>query len=228
MVYKPSNDPKHREMAERLQASGLLDRTVAAVNDIIALPRDAAVLVGDCGRIDTYYDPGAPGIVVCHELLVYLRQLFGRTTKDPAALDRAVLGATFFVFLHELGHALVDQLDLPVTGKEEDAVDQLATVILIRSGGTGLSMALDGAHAFLLLGKSARGSERTEFWDEHSFEQQRYYAITCLVYGSNPEAMARLVGNDGLPQTRAATCPQEYARIDRAWRTLLGEHGKPG
>lgn len=226
MVYKPSTKPGHAQAAERLRESELLDRTVSAVNDLIALPANAAVLVTDCGRIDTYYDPKAPGIVVCHELMVYLRQLFGRSIRDPEVLDRAVLGATFFAFLHELGHALVDQLELPVTGKEEDAVDQLATVILVRSGGKGLGMALDGAHAFLLLGKSARGSERTAFWDEHSFEQQRYYAITCLVYGSDPKGMAKLLGRDGLPESRARQCPAEYARIDRAWRALLAEHGK--
>lgn len=33
-------------------------------------------------------------------------------------------GALLWIFLHETGHALADLLDLPLTGREEDAVDQ--------------------------------------------------------------------------------------------------------
>lgn len=71
----------------QLAGSQLFGKVIDRINDTIALPRDAAVLV-------------------------------------------MVTGAVFFAFLYELGHALVDQLELPVTGKEEDAVDQLAAVIL--------------------------------------------------------------------------------------------------
>src|SRR6185295_2240523 len=43
------------------------------------------------------------------------------------------IAAMVFVFYHELGHALIDIYDLPVTGREEDAVDQLATVMLLET-----------------------------------------------------------------------------------------------
>lgn len=33
-----------------------------------------------------------------------------------------------FIFLREVGHAMIDVLDLPIVGQEEDAADQLATV----------------------------------------------------------------------------------------------------
>jgi hypothetical protein len=42
-----------------------------------------------------------------------------------------ILGNTVFTLHHELGHALIDQLDLPVLGREEDAVDHLATIMML-------------------------------------------------------------------------------------------------
>ena len=36
-------------------------------------------------------------------------------------------GVTVSTFFHELGHALIDAWDLPITGREEDAADQLPT-----------------------------------------------------------------------------------------------------
>lgn len=53
-------------------------------------------------------------------------------------------------FYHEVGHALVDVLELPITGKEEDAVDQLSTYVLVEDADGGEVAALDGAVAFLL------------------------------------------------------------------------------
>jgi hypothetical protein len=41
--------------------------------------------------------------------------------------DEFILGNVVFVLFHEFGHALVSELELPVLGREEDAVDRFAT-----------------------------------------------------------------------------------------------------
>lgn len=219
-------EPKRKKLKrykKLLEDSKLFANVVGGVNDTLALPRDAAVLVSECGRVDAFYDLKAPGVVLCYELAEHFEGLFAGTLKD-ADLDRALVGAVFFAFLHELGHALVHQLELPVTGKEEDAVDQLASVILIESGG-GIDMALDGGRAFLLHAK--KGFSANEFWGEHSFEEQRYYAIMCMAYGASPKKRGALVGGKGrLPKDRAKSCPAEYARIKTSWQTLLAPHAK--
>ena len=223
LTFADPKNPNLKRFQAQLSGSALFGKVIDGINDTIALPRDAAVLVSECGRIDTYYDAKAPGVVVCYELAEHFESLFkGRASGD--ALERMVTGAVFFAFLHELGHALVDQLEIPVTGKGEDAVDQLAAVILIESG-SGLEMALDGGRAFLL--NDVKGYSGNEFWSEHSFEKQRYYAILCMAYGAAPKKREMLTkGNSALPKERAAQCQGEYARIKTSWQTLLGQHAK--
>ncbi|MBV1860831.1 MAG: DUF4344 domain-containing metallopeptidase, partial [Nannocystaceae bacterium] len=119
-------DPKSarlKRFKDQLSRNKLFSNVVGGINDTIALPRDAAVLVSECGRIDAYYEAKAPGVVICYELAEHFELLFKGRAKGKD-LERMVTGAVFFAFLHEVGHALVDQLKMPVTGKEEDAVDQ--------------------------------------------------------------------------------------------------------
>src|SRR5262249_22652856 len=44
------------------------------------------------------------------------------------------LGNIFFSLLHELGHALVTEMGLPVLGREEDAADSFASVTMLQMG----------------------------------------------------------------------------------------------
>lgn len=223
LTFAEPKSPRLKRFKAQLSGSKLFGKVVSGINDTLALPRDAAVLVSECGRIDAYYEAKAPGVVICYELAEHFESLFKGRAKGKD-LERMVTGAVFFAFFHELGHALVDQLKLPITGKEEDAVDQLAAVILIESG-SGIEMALDGGRAFLL--NDAKGYSANEFWGEHSFEKQRYYSIVCMAYGAAPKKRAVLGGGkNGLPQERAASCPAEYARIKTSWQTLLADHAK--
>jgi hypothetical protein len=49
-------------------------------------------------------------------------------------IDRVqfVVGNTLFVLLHELGHVIIDEMKLPVLGREEDAADTFAALINAR------------------------------------------------------------------------------------------------
>ena len=55
------------------------------------------------------------------------------TPKQQAeAMDVAMHDAMFTLY-HESGHLLIDELKLPVLGKEEDAADALAVVQILES-----------------------------------------------------------------------------------------------
>ena len=49
-------------------------------------------------------------------------------------LTEFVVGNMLFVFVHEMGHALVHEMDVPVLGREEDAADAFATLTMLKVG----------------------------------------------------------------------------------------------
>jgi hypothetical protein len=170
-----------------------------------------------CGQENAFYDPQAGTVVVCGELLD-LWEAMAFSSLPPEDAEALVFGSTLFVLFHELGHAFIDQFDLPILGGEEDAADRFATVLL----------AGDPAGALLALVAAANwlSSPRVAvYWDEHPLNEQRFFNITCLVYGSNPSRFQTLVP-DFLPADRAARCPSEWEDAFTSWQEVLGPYLK--
>lgn len=220
--YAPSREPAFADIRAALHESRTFEDLAAQLNGAIALPRRVDVQVAECNEVNAVFDPPNHRIIVCYELIAHYANLFRDTYKDDTELANAVLGATAFAFLHEVGHALIFELELAAVGRQEDAADQLATLALFASGPHGPSVALAGAYWFGLQAASTQGD--TPFWDEHAFDSQRFYNVLCMVYGADPKGQADLVGEEGLPQERASRCPEEFALIARAWNTLLQPH----
>lgn len=223
VAYARSADTELDKVREAFEKERVFETIAAELNKLIKLPGVVDIHLVDCGAVNAFYDQNNSRIILCYEFVSYLAKMFRAEIKDETELGKAVIGATLFAFFHELGHALRHQLDLPLTGKEEDAVDQLATLILMEGGDEGVEAALAGAYWFGLQAGSAE-TEQLPFWDEHSLDQQRFYNIACLVYGSDKTKYARLVNNKQLPASRAKRCPQEYRQISGAWEKLLAPH----
>jgi hypothetical protein len=114
---------------------------------------------------------------------------------------------------------------MPITGKEEDAVDQLSNIVLIEKSEEGEQMALDGAVSFKLYADLTK-NEKKIYWDEHSLDEQRFYDTICLIYGHNPEKYAYLVKDGTLPEARAALCQKDYPKMAKSWHQLLSPYAK--
>ena len=140
------------------------------------LPHDIPIIFKQCGVINAYYNPRDKSITMCYELMAdYAIFAFNSAPTVEEGL-KSSLGGTIFVFIHELGHSLIDILNLPIVGKEEDAVDQLATILAANIGPDGTQMAIIAATKYLQQ-SNRQGSQNLAFWDEHSLDQQRYYNI---------------------------------------------------
>lgn len=231
LTYAPVQDQDYREVRDIFKEAGLLEEAVQSLNDTFRIPRDVEVTLRECGEANAYYESDSRRISLCYELVAYYAEVFfadTETEEDEEEAGEAVAGATLFTLLHELGHALIDLWDLPITGREEDAVDQLATIILLEGGEDGQTAALNGADAFWGAEEEGESADEEElsFWDEHSLGEQRYYNIVCWSYGSDPEGLADLVGDEWLPEDRAGGCPDEFARMSKAWDTLLSPYVK--
>jgi len=189
----------------------------------VVLPADLPVVGTVCGRPNAFYDPGGRRLIVCYEMPELVTYLLEASGVAPDEGGRILGGQMVFVLLHEIGHALIDLYDLPAVGREEDAVDQFATFLLLRTGRVGQEAAFSAASFFALLhGATAAGGGSFPWWDEHSLDAQRYYNILCWVYGADPAGNARLVQAGYLPAERAARCRDETQRLTSAWTRLLG------
>jgi hypothetical protein len=144
--------------------------------------------------------------------------------SDPVA-DYFV-GNLLFVFYHELGHGLIHKLDLPVLGREEDAADQLATLMLMDAGtdAVGGEPVLTAALGWLDSWRKRDGEAAdSDFWDEHSLDVQRYANIVCLVYGSDPDNYDHLIEEWELPADRAERCPGDFHSAAASWDSAMAE-----
>jgi len=138
-----------------------------------------------------------------------------------------VLFNTEFTLLHELGHALIAELKIPVLGREEDAADQLATILLLASR--------DGLRGSLIQKVRSIGIElrieavedEVTYWDSHSPAIQRFYNILCLAYGMNPEPFAGFVESNWLPFERGWYCDIEHQQALSALRWIYFQYGRP-
>jgi hypothetical protein len=204
------------------------------MNATIAIPENVTITFRECGQANAFWDPKTRSINMCYELLAQMYEDFRPLSKNQQDLEEKVNGAMASAFLHETGHCLIDVLHLPATGKEEDAVDQLSTFVLLAlNGEDGERMALSGALSWGIkydsLAKSGKtAGELNMLWaDEHSMDGQRFYNILCWIFGHNPEKYQGLV-NHPLPEQRAVRCPQEYTKLATAWFTLLKPYLKDG
>ncbi len=142
---------------------------------------------------------------------------------DPKQFEfvRTNLVSTFY---HELGHALIDMMDLPVLGQEEDAADVFSVVVIdeLFKPKEALAINSGGAMGFKVDADDRMGKGREWDWaDEHGPDMQRYYNIVCLTYGSNPDKRAGFAQEMGLPQDRADYCNGEYDLAKRGWNPVI-------
>lgn len=225
-----------RSAAELLKKHKVLERAADYANDQIALPHDVPVIGKSCGEANAYWHPRTKEITYCYEMVTELKEFSGEANEtdgknqkkgQATAVDEDIIGVTNGLLFHELGHGLVTLYDLPVTGKEEDAVDQLSTLLLASGDEEHQSYAIHTINAWAAMSESKEALSQTErLADEHSLSAQRYYNWACWLYGSDPERFDSVVNDEVLPEGRRERCPSEYAQIHKSWNTLLGPYLK--
>lgn len=223
--YAKPEDSAYEQLAADLKESKGIDIIVKAVNETFDFPR-IKVVFDMCGEDNAYYDSESRRIILCYELVAALAEGF-RQNEDltDEEVGAQVTASLIFTFFHELGHAAIDVFDLPLMGNEEDAADRFATLILL-SGNSGdddeEDLADSAIGSFDL--ETAESLEDLDFGDEHPVDEQRWYTMACLMVGSDPVKYDYLVGENGLSEERAESCPAEYEKISKSWQKLLAPH----
>jgi len=213
--YGPAT-PEFEAFRDRLIANQFLDTITARLTDSIRLPKDVTIATAHCAEPNASYEPTARRVTLCYELV---EDLSNRFSDDPEA-GYLVGGAVLFALMHELGHALVDVLALPITGREEDAVDQLATILLLEQGASGDSLAF-GAIGWMITNAESARLDRLRFADDHALDLQRVYNLVCWIWGRDPGKYPQVVEEGWLPDHRRDKCQHEYQLLSASWSRLI-------
>jgi hypothetical protein len=222
VVYESPKHAKLKPFEALARRTGVFEDNARLLSEQFVLPRDLEIVFKECGEANAWYSSEDHSITMCYELLQESAHLFRPVTSPASAADDVALYSAVWTLYHEMGHALINILDLPAVGREEDAVDQFSTLALIQSGEQEAATAEIAAQEFRLSAAARAKGEKFPFWDVHSVDEQRFYNILCLVYGKDPKAASSqaLVDNGELPKERAEGCQEEYGQLDRAWSRL--------
>ncbi|GFM34423.1 DUF4344 domain-containing metallopeptidase [Desulfovibrio subterraneus] len=242
LAYEPASK-EDVEIAEMLIESHIGDDVARVINVLNCLPRNVVIRFGT--EEGPQYAPAMKGrpaeIHFPYAFVSELRRIFTRNgyTDSPQALERATLDAVQHTLFHELGHAIISMRGIPTDGGEEDAVDSLATILLIESFENGGDIALSAADSFSFLAREEeidmsvpQGDVPDDKFgtlqpniaaalDEHSLNVHRYEAIACLIYGSNPDRYDFIAQDLQLSKQDASSCVENYDKQSEYWFSLL-------
>lgn len=212
-------DTDNDHIRSALIDDGVLDSGVDFINETFRLEQAIKVTVGS--EDGPLYDPGLVEIQIPYAFYTEVIERFSEIEEDTEQQALFASDAMLHTLFHELGHALVDQLELPIVGKEEDAVDALANVLLLEHYNEGAEMARNAAELFALEGEDRGDLEEEDFWDEHSLDEQRYFSTLCHIYGSDPDNFTDLAEDVGFSDDRREICVETYQRLVDDWGVLL-------
>lgn len=189
---------------------------------------EAAAMVDDLDAAAEAEDENAPYKAAYEKAAKVLAKAYpDMPAEEVESVTLYVLGNTVNTLFHEYGHGLVSELGLPIVAKEEDAVDNLANIIMVsKTTDPALDRMLRAvADDYFASGQFSEdnGAEATP-WDEHSPDKARAYDVICTLVGADPETYKEAADNAGMPAERQEACAGEYETKLEAWDKLLGPY----
>lgn len=211
--------PRYVEIDRQVKVEKLLEKAADKLNQSLILPNDITLRTKDCNQVNAFYDPNDRSVTMCYELMEQFYRTFKNSGNPEDKAYAKMFDAVRFVFLHEIGHALIDTFKLPVTGNEEDSADRLSAYVNLKElGDEGVRAVFAAADAFNI---EAKQPGKPNMSDEHLLQEQRFYNSLCMIYGSNTSKYSNIVTDGYLPKERAVRCKSEYERTVASWVNLL-------
>lgn len=224
-IYKQPETQIDKQNMNLIKNSQRIEDLKIILNDFFILKKDVKVIFGT--EEGPYFNPFKNTISFPYFFIEETREKFKKANYDKREnidLDTAVIDVLIHSILHEFGHALVDMFDIPVLGREEDAVDNLANILLLDFFEYGDDVLLTNADIFDLYGDEKKELKEQDFMDEHSLDLQRFYSMLCFVYASNPEKYEKMLNMYEFPEYRKEMCQAELNNSSRAWYKVLDKH----
>lgn len=225
--YGDPDAPAHAALRKVLMEHRVLEQFRDYLG-MIKLPKELKLTFESCeGEADAWYEPKAHTVTLCYEYIEELRQKAPKeTTEDGVTPEDAVIGPVMEVVLHETAHAVFHMLSLPILGKEEDAADQFAAIMLLQMGPETARRTI-AATAHMYWREAAESQpDDSDFASSHSPPIQRFYQLVCTAYGWD-ETLFGYVREKYLDPERADECGDEVQTLKASFAKLIGPHLDP-
>jgi Zn-dependent membrane protease YugP len=160
------------------------DAMYSAVGDMTFPGMDVSLEIKKCGMVNAFYFDSQKKIIVCQEAIDLVPELI------PGMVA------------HEMGHAIIEQLDLPITGSEEDAADEISIIYMAHSD------QLDEVWKLALWYKQSGLVDKYNPQDDHSEMNHRAWTFACMAMGAEES-----------PQLEQ--CTQKYKTAEHRWSKLI-------
>jgi len=176
-----------------------------------------------------FYSPEDNSITLPYGFAALIFQVLaeGNPEASEEELGERVGAVNSFILEHEFGHALIANYELPVLGKEEDAADSIATVLLLKAT-EGAGYAAAAAAFWADFSGRQEPPAIADYADNHSLDLQRAFDILCWVAGSSEQSFEEVAELEALPEERLATCPGEFEQLVSSIGQELEPHVKGG
>jgi len=149
-----------------------------------------------------------------------------RAEDSPEALPAETVSkfaenVLLHVVLHEVGHGLIREFDLPVLGNEETMADAFATHYLIHYLPDRALDVLKARTVSLMMEANQVPREEWTVRGEHDNDARRAFQIAALAVAADPKKYSPIAMELGLTDGEVRDAADYGAEIHRSWRRIL-------
>jgi hypothetical protein len=156
------------------------------------------------------------------------------TAENDAKLRQFVHDVLIFTLLHETGHLVFKQYNVPIGSEDtnESAADSFAATIMMTEVQSGSNKQYNGlisaAYFWQAFGTYRQMESRQQQvatngsadLDPHQDFKRRAVKLACLLFGTNPDAFAGLAGEFHI-ETQRDQCINDADETRKAWRSVI-------
>ncbi|GGK43601.1 DUF4344 domain-containing metallopeptidase [Aliivibrio fischeri] len=223
ITYTDLKNETEKEIATEIKNSSVNSIFYSLFNNYFSFKDNLTVRYGCFNAV--FYDPVDNSINISYDFFKITKLYFSRHSEISP--DRGAIDTLLHSLLHEAGHAIISEYNIKVLGKEEDAVDDFATMMLLTYVDNGDAMAINAAKMFYFESSYKPDYYHIgEFAGEHSLDLQRYFSVLCLVYGSNDIKHKDLL-NDIDEQNLSKVknyCKEKYLKVKYNWIDIINNN----
>lgn len=142
---------------------------------------------------------------------------------DGAPVSAFAKDVTLHVVLHELGHALIREFDIPVLGNEETVADAFATYYLTTHLPDRAPDVLQARVTSLMIeaGEALGPGAKVDWSGEHDHDARRANQIAALAVAADPVKYKHVAAVVGMSESDIRKAVDYGGELRRSWRRVL-------